>query len=246
MKKTIVPVLVFLAILTGCDNDQTSDSESSNDNQSSSSLVESETSTTSSDFEVESNPDLLTYKYDSERPIWILVPEANELMRADGNYATMVVMESVINNDYRQELQNKYDEGYAFWLEKENDVHTGNIEMNKPEHETEILAVGLDNLDYEMGKEAVDKLANQQKEELEAQLVPEENSGNAEVNNYDEAVAKIQEDNNQYLDTETYTFYDFGPQNDGRDYFEIMIRNNQTAEEVYARVYGDNGEVSYR
>lgn len=239
MKKNIMGVfLSSLLLLSACNtNDRVAESDiSSNSNQ-----VPTESTSNSGS---KKQKDLISYQYSDERPLWILVPEANEILKADGNHETMIVMESIMDNDIRKELQKKYNEGYSLSVEEVDGNITGKIELRKANQEAESLTVELNKINYDEGKKIVGNLSEKEKSELESQF-SDTPVLSGEITSYDDAVKKIKEERKIDSEDKNVSFFDYGMQNDGRDYYYVMLRNNETSDEEYLKVYIDNGELSF-
>ncbi|MHC5249936.1 hypothetical protein [Enterococcus sp. LJL90] len=239
MKKYLGMSITALLLLAGCqENNDTWEA-----NTAESAQLQAQTSTDSQSSQTEG---LLTYNYDDSRSTWLYLNEANDVVEAEGNYQTVLAMESVISNEFRQELQQYYDDGYALELELETGEPTGLILARKAEAEELEISVGLSNLDYPRGREAAEEISAAEKTTAETQVITDssENS-NQEVNNFDEAVFAIKNVLDLSEDDSTYTFYDFGIQNDQRNFYYVMYRLTNESAENFAKVYQDNGEVVF-
>ncbi|WP_265458415.1 hypothetical protein [Enterococcus sp. HY326] len=237
MKKYLGMSITALFLLAGCqENNDTWEA-----NTAESAQLQAQTSTDSQYSQTEG---LLTYNYDDSRSTWLYLNEANDVVEAEGNYQTVLAMESVISNEFRQELQQYYDDGYA--LELETGEPTGLILARKAEAETIEISVGLSNLDYDRGKEAAEEISAAEKATAETQVITDssENS-NQKVNDFDEAVSAIKNVLDLSEDDSTYTFYDFGIQNDQRNFYYVMYRLADESAENFAKVYQDDGEVVF-
>lgn len=191
------------------------------------------------------------YTYNPERPLWILIDGTNEILKADGNYYTMVAMESVQDAHMREKLQKKYDEGYAIKLQLEKDEPTGIIVLTKAEDKKEELKLDKKQLAYQQGKTKVDQLSEEERKRLESKVDTSQNNDNTQgaVKNFDEAVSQAKKLLNfSDEEAENYSFYDFGLGNDGREFYQIVVRSKDdtsNSEEIKIKVYADSGEAVY-
>lgn len=210
--------------------------------------------TTDSSVEVqeteESNEgELITYQYDPGRPLLILVEGTDEILVADGNYHTTIAMESVTDNEYRKQLQEKYDDGYVLAVQQVENEPTGFIELKQYNEETELLEVGKENIDIELGKQKADQMSDSLRKELSSQIVKVKKSKtNKQIEQFDEAVVKAKELMGIAENDDSYLFYDFGLKNDGREYYNIIVRQSGSdSDENVAeiKVYSDNGQAEY-
>lgn len=238
----LIGVCGILLMLTGCKSESGETTDSSSMVGNVEKKVKKDSSNLTKKFD---------YTYNPERPLWMLIEGTNELLKADGNYHTMVAMESVQDAEIRKNLQKKYDEGYALKLQLENDEPTGVIFLIKADKKNEELKIDKKLLNYQQGKKHADKVSENEKKQLEEKMGAPQDANNTQgvVKNFDEAVTQAKKWMGMTDEqAQEYFFYDFGLGNDGREFYQIMVRpkvETPNSQETQIKIYADNGEASY-
>lgn|GEM_PF-3970863 len=251
---SILPVIFLFLLLTAC-----SSATSGNDSKDTiESLANNDTDTKETESKEKTEEELLEYEYEPERTFYTKVYELGELMPDDANAETYEAMETVISNEYRKILQEKYNQGFYFSLEGRFDevtensepALTGNITMYLPDDtETQTLEVGTENFDFAAAREKYEQENERQiaqlQKELEEEIARQEQSTN--INSYEDAVQILKEELGDTDDAiYPHIFTDLGFVEDTRSYYYINVRQ-QGEEKSMAigrvRVYIDNAEI---